>query len=676
MSVLNNTYNKHLKVEPQPTKFTVHDLKSLSDPSVAYKLPLAVIALVDMNAFFAQVEQVRLNLSMDDPVVCVQWLSLIAVSYAARKYGINRMDNVKGALQKCPELVLAHAAVFKKGNPYWSYVEGLPNQTEHKVSLDPYRRESRKIIKIIKQHCDMVEKASVDECYMDLGRKVHAILLREFPQLKNVELELPDIPAKLPESLYWQGEPIRTEAEQNDEQSRVNTSTSQQSSDSDPSITDWDDVCILIGAQVLFKIRNIIYQELSYTTSGGIARNKFLAKLAAGYKKPDNQTIVRLALIPQFLTNFQFNDVSGMGGKAGDTVLTHFDIPPGMNSFTYIREYYTLQDIQKEYSKDLAFAQKVYDIVRGDDRQPLRLRTDVKSMMSRKNFIPQHPVKTLYDIFSWFKVFAGDLHNRFIDLDDENMNLLMLQVSRKDKGLLVRPKTLSLQLTFTNGGRLSKQVTIPVIRSLDKLRQTIETTSIRLMKELLESSGNIKNSDFNTKEVKLDDDHRLKLVSITPILNSSLIVSNFSVTSDSSLIDSYLGDSANKNSPESIKRMFDKVIDEQTAKPPSPKKSRGKVDNEYINKLFHDYNLAKKDTPIVEKKTPSPKPDIFTRLNNQASSKTAKVTITDGYCHQCGCKIEDEAEHKDYHYALELSERLNTSTGNHLAQSTLQFRRK
>lgn len=644
-----------IKTDPKPTRFSLSDLHALADPASAYKLPLSVIALVDMNAFFAQVEQMRLGLTVDDPVVCVQWLSLIAVSYAARKYGINRMDVVKSAKEKCPDLILAHAAVFKKGNPYWSYVEGLPNQAEHKVSLDPYRRESRKIIKIIKQKCDVVEKASVDECYMDLGREVHQQLLAEFPQLRDCGLKLPDIPLELAESLFWRGKVEKTAAEQNDQQLRENTAASQREDDV-PAICDWDDICVLIGSQVLYKIRQAIYDELSYTTSGGIARNKFLAKLAAGHNKPDDQTIIRLRLIPHFLTNFQFNDVSGMGGKAGDNVLAHFDVPPGINSFTHLRENYSLQDIQKEFPNDITFALKVYDIVRGDDKQPLRLRTDVKSMMSRKNFIPQRPVKTLYDIFSWLRVYAGDLYNRFIDLDDENMNLLMLQLSNKEKGLLVRPRTLSLQIGFLSGVRVSKQTTLPVLRSLEKLHQTIEATSLRLMKELLELSGKIETTGDFVKLVDFKDNEALKKIKLSPILNCGIVVSNFTVTSDSSLIDKYMDDGGSENTEETIKRMFDAVNREQAAKMPSPKKPKKttKADHEYISKLFSDF-LKNSEAPEVVRKL-SPKPDIFASLNRR---KPSAVTITNGYCTECKSPVDNEVEHKDYHYALGLSKKLN-----------------
>lgn len=81
MSVINGEYktlysSKNIGV----SKFSFQDLKELNNPSLSYKLKLSCIGHVDLNAFFAQVEQIRLNLETKDPVVCVQWSSLIAVS--------------------------------------------------------------------------------------------------------------------------------------------------------------------------------------------------------------------------------------------------------------------------------------------------------------------------------------------------------------------------------------------------------------------------------------------------------------------------------------------------------------------------------------------------------------------------------------------------------------------
>jgi DNA polymerase eta len=58
-------------------------------------------------------------------------------------------------------------------------------------------------------------------------------------------------------------------------------------SEEDPG--DWDDVVMHIAAELIRDIRREVEEKLGYTCSAGIARNKMLAKLAAGWKKPNQQ---------------------------------------------------------------------------------------------------------------------------------------------------------------------------------------------------------------------------------------------------------------------------------------------------------------------------------------------------------------------------------------------------
>jgi hypothetical protein len=52
---------------------------------------------------------------------------------------------------------------------------------------------------------------------------------------------------------------------------------------------DWDDVIMSVAAEMIRDIRREVEEKLGYTCSAGIARNKMLAKLAAGWKKPNQQ---------------------------------------------------------------------------------------------------------------------------------------------------------------------------------------------------------------------------------------------------------------------------------------------------------------------------------------------------------------------------------------------------
>lgn len=59
--------------------------------------------------------------------------------------------------------------------------------------------------------------------------------------------------------------------------------------ESEEDAVDWDDVVMYIAAEVIREIRGEVEEKLKYTCSAGIAPNKMLAKLAAGWKKPNQQ---------------------------------------------------------------------------------------------------------------------------------------------------------------------------------------------------------------------------------------------------------------------------------------------------------------------------------------------------------------------------------------------------
>lgn len=59
---------------------------------------------------------------------------------------------------------------------------------------------------------------------------------------------------------------------------------------------------------------------LGYRCSAGIAHNKILAKLSCGLHKPNKQTVLPNAAIPEFYRNLPIYKIKGLGGKFGDDV--------------------------------------------------------------------------------------------------------------------------------------------------------------------------------------------------------------------------------------------------------------------------------------------------------------------------------------------------------------------
>lgn len=98
------------------------------------KDPLRVIALCDSDAFYAACEMIRLGTDKDTPLVVLQWDSLIAINYPARKYGISRMDklDLKNIKVKFPDLIVVHVATYKEGEKEPGYWDDVDTKT-HKV---------------------------------------------------------------------------------------------------------------------------------------------------------------------------------------------------------------------------------------------------------------------------------------------------------------------------------------------------------------------------------------------------------------------------------------------------------------------------------------------------------------------------------------------------------------
>jgi len=255
--------------------------------------PLRVIALIDFDAFYAQCETVRLGLPPDQPLCVQQWNAVIALNYAAKAAGLKRIISPDEARLRCPEVVLQHVATWREGDSSWAY---RPDVRQHmktdKAVLDPYRLQSRKAFDLIKSKLtpspiQRVEKASIDEVFLDLSAQVHETIIWRYPDLfASVETQDDDAPLPLlPTSIldWLTDKVIAVEAE----------------AELDP--PDGDDVSINVGSEIVRAIRREIASELKYTYSAGIARNKSLAKLAAGCNKPNQQTVVRTRALHAFI---------------------------------------------------------------------------------------------------------------------------------------------------------------------------------------------------------------------------------------------------------------------------------------------------------------------------------------------------------------------------------------
>ncbi|KAK2460925.1 hypothetical protein APHAL10511_007395 [Amanita phalloides] len=465
--------------------------------------PLRVVALCDSDAFYAACEMVRLKTPPDTPLVVLQWDSLIAVNYPARKYGISRMDKVKEAKKRCPHLVVVHVATYKEGQKEPGYWDEVDTNT-HKVSLDYYRSESVKIAAMFKEclpECE-IEKASIDEAFFDFTRPVRKIMLERFPYLAKVP---PDaihgidtvLPPPPPITRNDLGHVINSPTPSSNDDSKLSGVSLEARQDGDAnggpssvlqvhppekpsnetklekeaeiyenedSITTWHDVALSIAAELMQKARQEVLEKLGYSTSAGIARNKFLAKLTASYKKPNSQSILRNAVIPRYLRPIPFQKIRFLGGKLGKALAEEFEASTVGDLLTI-----NLDEFQRKFGEDSIW---VYEILRGIDRAEVKEKSAVnKSMLASKNL--PHAITQSSEGYHWIRVLAAELALRLNNARQNNPNLW--------------PKTLVLHARkYPEAGR-SKQASFPFTRQVTV--DVVASAGDKLWKELFGNSA-------------------------------------------------------------------------------------------------------------------------------------------------------------------------------------------
>lgn len=188
-----------------------------------FDFPIRKIIHVDMDAFYASVEQLD-NPELKGKPVAVGGGEkrgvVSAASYEARKFGVK--SAMAGALAKkrCPDLIFV------------------------KPRFSRYKEISKKIRKIFFDYTDLVEPLSLDEAYLDVTENKKGMLS---------------------------------------------------------------------ASMIAKEIRERIFNELGLTASAGISINKFIAKVASDYNKPNGQKVVAPEEVITFLEELDIRKFYGVG---------------------------------------------------------------------------------------------------------------------------------------------------------------------------------------------------------------------------------------------------------------------------------------------------------------------------------------------------------------------------
>ncbi len=143
---------------------------------------------------------------------------------------------------------------------------------------------------------------------------------------------------------------------------------------------------MVLATEIARDIRAQIREETSLTASAGIAPNKFLAKIASDWRKPDGQFVITPQRIDAFLAPLPVKKVPGVG-KVMEGKLAAL----GIVTCGDLRSW-ALPALEETFG---SFGRSLYNRARGIDERPVEPDQPVQSISSEDTFSEDLPLEAL-----------------------------------------------------------------------------------------------------------------------------------------------------------------------------------------------------------------------------------------------------------------------------------------
>jgi DNA polymerase-4 len=187
-------------------------------------------------------------------------------------------------------------------------------------------------------------------------------------------------------------------------------------------------------------LRRRIRDELALTASAGVAPNKFLAKLASDFRKPDGLTVVTPEAVDSFIRDLEIRRLWGVGAATEKKFAKM-----GITTIGQAREL-SEEKMLELFGKSGAV---YYRLCRGIDSRPVMPDSQRKSVSQERTFN--------YDI-----------------VDPEQLSSELSNLSNKVASLLtkkeLRGSTVTVKVRYSDFTTISRSQTLPyAIRSSDKI---------------------------------------------------------------------------------------------------------------------------------------------------------------------------------------------------------------
>ena len=136
------------------------------------------------------------------------------------------------------------------------------------------------------------------------------------------------------------------------------------------------------------QIRGAIREELQLTASAGIAPNKFLAKIASDWPKPDGQFVIRPNQVLQFLVDLPVRKIPGVGKVTNRRMETL-----GILTAGDLRE----REVGELIRHFGSWGPRLYELARGIDERPVQPHRPTQSISAEDTFAEDQPLEALQE---------------------------------------------------------------------------------------------------------------------------------------------------------------------------------------------------------------------------------------------------------------------------------------
>ncbi len=189
------------------------------------------------------------------------------------------------------------------------------------------------------------------------------------------------------------------------------------------------------GIEAANYIKSRVLREVGLTISIGISYNKFLAKLASDWNKPNGIKIITRDMIPEILLPFPVSKIYGLGKKSVEKL-------NNMGIFTVKDLYEMPKEFYIEYLGK--YGLEIYDRIRGIDNREVEVQRDRKSYGRERTL--KIDTKEKEDLLEYLYDFSKEISNQLIRQNLEGKTITV-KYKTEDFQSHTRSKTLNF---YTN----------------------------------------------------------------------------------------------------------------------------------------------------------------------------------------------------------------------------------